>query len=195
MSFWNWLKPFVEVIEVDREIGLDAHRFCRQYSSNKLLPNDAIHLACALRASCDVLLAWDTPLTTVSHPGIRIEEPSIYDRGLFTDNEVATGAEITEYEARISSERDKREAAARALVREQRHIIADKLSDTIVALHKDGKLPTPFTTRQVRNLLGSQYEDPLINEILHGYCADGVQVKRGRGARFKRVSRGQYVSI
>jgi predicted nucleic acid-binding protein len=70
-------KDFVESIEIDREIGLAANLLCRQYAANKLYPNDAIHLACALRAKCDVLLSWDRPLNSVVHPAIRIEEPQI----------------------------------------------------------------------------------------------------------------------
>ncbi len=34
-----------------------------------------IHLACALRAGCDVLLSWDGPLTSIKHEKIRIEKP------------------------------------------------------------------------------------------------------------------------
>lgn len=91
-------EPFVEVIEVDRETGINAHKLCRRFAGNKLYPNDAIQLACALRAGCDVLLAWDTPLTGTSHPNIRIEAPAIYDRTLFTESEVATAEEILAYE-------------------------------------------------------------------------------------------------
>ena len=35
------------------------------------------HLACALRAKCDVFLAWDNKLTTIQLPDIRTEEPRI----------------------------------------------------------------------------------------------------------------------
>lgn len=91
-------EPFVEVIEVDRETGIHAHKLCREYAGHRLMPNDAIHLACALRAGCDVLLAWDTPLAGISHPDIRIEEPEIYDRTLLTETEVATLDEISAYE-------------------------------------------------------------------------------------------------
>lgn len=63
-----------DIIPVDRRIGEDANGFCRQYG---ILPNDAIHLACALRASCDVLLAWDGRFCKVNHPSIRLEEPQI----------------------------------------------------------------------------------------------------------------------
>jgi predicted nucleic acid-binding protein len=70
-------RGFVESVEVDREVGLQANLFCRTYAANKLYPNDAIHLACALRAKCDVLLSWDRPLNTITHRDIRIEEPQI----------------------------------------------------------------------------------------------------------------------
>jgi predicted nucleic acid-binding protein len=44
-------------------------------------PNDAIHLACALFAGCDVLLTWDhKDLLKLQGtvPGIRIEAPQIF---------------------------------------------------------------------------------------------------------------------
>src|SRR5229473_5011246 len=44
---------FFELIDVDRTIGEEANRICRDYG---LLPADAVHLACAIRAQCDVLL-------------------------------------------------------------------------------------------------------------------------------------------
>jgi predicted nucleic acid-binding protein len=75
-------REFVESIEIDREIGMESNALCRRFAANKLYPNDAVHLACALRAKCDVLLAWDRPLNSVAHPNIRIEEPEI--RGQMT---------------------------------------------------------------------------------------------------------------
>jgi predicted nucleic acid-binding protein len=75
-------REFVESIEVDREIGLEANLLCRTYAANKLYPNDAIHLACALRAKCDVLLSWDRPLNSITHSYIRIEEPQIIGQKL-----------------------------------------------------------------------------------------------------------------
>lgn len=65
---------FFEVMDVDRQIGEEANRLCRQLG---LLPNDAIHLACALRGRSDVLLTWDKSFAAKKHPGIRIEEPQI----------------------------------------------------------------------------------------------------------------------
>lgn len=71
-------RDFIQVVDVDRRIGEEANRFCRQYG---LYPNDAIHLACALRARCDVLLAWDKRFARVSHPSIRIEAPRMLGQG------------------------------------------------------------------------------------------------------------------
>jgi len=65
---------FIVLIDVDRTNGEEANRICRDLG---LLPGDATHLACALRAGCDVLLAWDDRITNASHPRIRIEEPEI----------------------------------------------------------------------------------------------------------------------
>jgi len=56
---------FIELIDVDRMIGEQANAFCRQYG---IFPNDAIHLACALRVKCDVLLAYDGRLPTLAIP-------------------------------------------------------------------------------------------------------------------------------
>jgi predicted nucleic acid-binding protein len=67
---------FIELIEIDRRTGEHANRLCREFVSNGLLPNDALHLACALSAGCDVLLAWDARLTSIRHADITVEEPS-----------------------------------------------------------------------------------------------------------------------
>jgi predicted nucleic acid-binding protein len=63
---------FIDIVDVDRMIGEQANKLCRQYP---LQPNDAIHLACALKAKCDVLLTWDNPFVSVQHPDITIENP------------------------------------------------------------------------------------------------------------------------
>jgi predicted nucleic acid-binding protein len=71
----DWFK----VLPVDRDIGETANRFCREYGIHG---NDAIHLACALRAKCDVLLVWDRPLVTrVQRSDIRVENPQIRGQG------------------------------------------------------------------------------------------------------------------
>ena len=63
---------YIDVMSVDRLIGEQAHLFCRQYA---LSPADGIHLACALRGNCDILLSWDDALNAVSHPRIRCAQP------------------------------------------------------------------------------------------------------------------------
>jgi predicted nucleic acid-binding protein len=70
---------YIKLVDVDRQIGEQANGFCRQYS---LYPNDAVHLACALRGGCDVLLAWDDRFVKVQHPTLRIEEPRILGQHL-----------------------------------------------------------------------------------------------------------------
>ena len=91
-------ETFVQVIEVDRETALAAHALCRRFSAEKLMPNDGIVLACALRAGCDVLLAWDEPLVSVKHESIRIEPPAMIGRNLLTPSEIASSEEIRDYE-------------------------------------------------------------------------------------------------
>lgn len=70
---------FVKVIDVDRSIGESAHRFCRKYH---LKPYDAVHLACALRAGCDVLLTWDSDLLNIRHDGIGISKPQAFGQAV-----------------------------------------------------------------------------------------------------------------
>ncbi len=65
---------FIQIIDVDRNIGEQAHQLCRQHG---IYPNDGIHLACAMRAGCEVLLAWDDRFGKVKEPSIRIEEPQM----------------------------------------------------------------------------------------------------------------------
>lgn len=68
---------WVEWVPVERLIGEDANALLVRYRKQKLMPCDAIHLASALRAKCDVLLAWDGPLQNIKDAGIRIEYPEI----------------------------------------------------------------------------------------------------------------------
>jgi predicted nucleic acid-binding protein len=63
---------YIMIIDVDREIGEEANRHCRAFG---LQPMDALHLACALRAQCDILLGWDDHFKSVTHPAIRCEAP------------------------------------------------------------------------------------------------------------------------
>lgn len=68
---------FIRIVDVDRNIAEQAHKKCREHA---IYPNDAIHLACAMKAGCDVLLAWDDRFNKVKEPSIRIEEPQMLPR-------------------------------------------------------------------------------------------------------------------
>jgi predicted nucleic acid-binding protein len=72
-------EEYIQLVEVDRAIGERANELCRMHQSAPdipaLRPNDAIHLACAERAGCEVLLAYDPDLTKQSHESIEIRWP------------------------------------------------------------------------------------------------------------------------
>lgn len=70
---------FVTRVPVDRAIREEANRLCRKYEDEGLFPCDAIHLACAKKAGCDVLLSWDAVLNTLNDPDIRTEQPRIQE--------------------------------------------------------------------------------------------------------------------
>jgi predicted nucleic acid-binding protein len=75
-DFLNFCKnDFINIVVVDRKIGEEANALCQKY---RLYPNDAIHLACAKKANCDVLLSWDGPLNKITDAGIRIENPVMW---------------------------------------------------------------------------------------------------------------------
>lgn len=75
-------RKHVKVIDVDRRIGEHANRLCREYG---IYPNDAIHMASALRAGCDVLYAWDNRFTKVTGDLIIVKEPAILEPTLFEE--------------------------------------------------------------------------------------------------------------
>jgi DNA-binding transcriptional MocR family regulator len=73
---------------------------------------------------------------------------------------------------------------------------ADALADQIVAFHKNGKLPTPFCVKDIRKIFQDQFSENHIRTVLSNYCSEtGDEVHRGQKARFRRESRGRYVSI
>ena len=77
-------ESYIRLIEVDRDIAERANELCRTHQPGPnrpaLRPNDAIHLACAERADCEVLLAYDPDLTKQSHDSISIEWPQTTNR-------------------------------------------------------------------------------------------------------------------
>jgi predicted nucleic acid-binding protein len=72
-------EDYIQLIEVDRAIGERANELCRMHRPGSgiraLRPNDAIHLACAERAGCEVLLTYDPDLTKQTHPTVRVGWP------------------------------------------------------------------------------------------------------------------------
>ena len=65
---------FLEFIDVDRRVAERAHRLCRDC---RLRPCDAIHVACALKAGCEVLLTWDGDYKDLEIPSLDIRQPEI----------------------------------------------------------------------------------------------------------------------
>lgn len=66
--------PYIDLVDVTRAIGEEANRLARKHN---LKPTDSVHLACALRQRCDVVLSYDPDFTKIPNPPIRIEEPMI----------------------------------------------------------------------------------------------------------------------
>lgn len=79
---------YFKLMPVDRMVGETANEFCRQYG---IMGNDAIHLACALRAKCDALLVWDRRgfSDKVVRTDIRVEPPQIFGQRLLVSIKVA----------------------------------------------------------------------------------------------------------
>lgn len=65
-------RDFIEMVLIDRDVGLDANWIAATHGLN---PNDAIHVACARRAGCDVVLTWDKPFLNKTVPGVTIQRP------------------------------------------------------------------------------------------------------------------------
>ena len=65
---------FIMFVEIDRALAEQAHRIAQQHGAR---PNDAIHIAAAIRAKCDVLLVWDDRFEKIQHPAIKIEQPKM----------------------------------------------------------------------------------------------------------------------
>jgi predicted nucleic acid-binding protein len=183
---------FVEVIDVDREVGMIAHELCQQHAPD-LRPMDALHLACALRAKCDVLLVWDGPLSTIKHRDIRIEAPTVYDVGLFTESEFATDEEVKAYAAKLATELALADKDASEKQREERLRKATELAEKIVILVQKRDLASPFSTKTMRGFFTGQYDNALLNDVLPGFCAAGRYA--GRAPKFKRVEKGKYTCL
>lgn len=82
--------PFIEFIELDRGIGEGARRICQEQG---LKPNDAVHLASAARAGCDVVLAWDDRFVACDNPPVPVAEPEIKGQMAFGHEAVREDSE------------------------------------------------------------------------------------------------------
>lgn len=72
-------EDYIQLVEVERNVGERANVLCQttkaQPGRPALRPNDAIHIACAEKAECDVILSYDPDLLKHQHPSIPIEWP------------------------------------------------------------------------------------------------------------------------
>lgn len=188
--------PCVEVVEVDRRTGLEAHRLCSVHTRDRLRPGDATHLAAAIYAGCDVLLAWDGPLVGIQDSRIRIEEPAIYEPDLFDVGiENATVEEILEYNehGRKLERIPQREATGQFQEGKRREL--DAVADSVVNLWKGGKLPSSFTTSHARKAMPTVANNSFLT-LLSDYCEGGLMVaKFGRTARFIKQEKGLFSCV
>ena len=75
---------FISWVEVDLVLARDARRLSREW---RLRGADAIHLASAVRASCDVLMTWnknDFPIGETVE-GVDVREPFLFGQGSLDD--------------------------------------------------------------------------------------------------------------
>lgn len=80
---------FIRWVEVDLSIARDARRVSR---GQRLRGADAIHLASAIRTSCDVLMTWnknDFSIGTVVG-GVELREPFLFGQGRLDDDATDT---------------------------------------------------------------------------------------------------------
>lgn len=75
---------FIQWVEVDLSIARDARRLSREH---RLRGADAIHLASAIRASCDVLMTWNKNDFPVGENvlGVAVREPFLFGQGNLDD--------------------------------------------------------------------------------------------------------------
>lgn len=70
---------WISWVPLERLVAERANALLVEHRAEKLRPGDAIHLASALVAKCDVLLTWDGPLMAVQRTDIRIEFPRMFE--------------------------------------------------------------------------------------------------------------------
>lgn len=73
--FLDWFEhDYILPVDVSRAIGEQANQLARKYG---LKPTDSVHLACAIRAECDVLLSYDPDFLNLKDPPMKIKTPAI----------------------------------------------------------------------------------------------------------------------
>jgi predicted nucleic acid-binding protein len=78
---------FILYVDLERRVAEHAHRLCSEHG---IYPCDGVHLASAIKAKCDVLLAWDTRFERVTLPDIAVEHPQFLVGQLSLSGEAAT---------------------------------------------------------------------------------------------------------
>jgi predicted nucleic acid-binding protein len=75
---------FIQWVEVDIAIAREARRLSREH---RLRGADAIHLASAVRASCDVLMTWNKNDFPIGQNvlGVDVREPFLFGQGNLED--------------------------------------------------------------------------------------------------------------
>lgn len=70
------------------------------------------------------------------------------------------------------------------------------LPEIIIALYRQGELPTPFGVEDLSQHVGPFYAPAYLSVVLANYCeSTGDYVIKGSKPRFRRVSRGRYEII
>jgi predicted nucleic acid-binding protein len=108
-------EEYIVLVEVNRSIGERANELCQSMTEDAergcraLRPNDAIHIAAAEYAECDVVLSWDTHFTsqTPRIKTVRLEHPEIVEPPAPVMRQ-----EKIDYEAKVQSEKPKAEEQA-----------------------------------------------------------------------------------
>jgi predicted nucleic acid-binding protein len=103
-------EDYIQIVEIDRDVGDRANELCRTLQAEvgfkAMRPNDAIHIASAERAECDVVLAWDPDFISqkLRLSTVRLENPekvtitATTEQNLFTEtlaNESGQNDQIT----------------------------------------------------------------------------------------------------
>lgn len=76
----HFREEYIDLVELDRFIAENANELCRTHKSDgqtvpALRPNDAIHVAAAEAAGCDVILSYDAHLLNQTELKLPVQRP------------------------------------------------------------------------------------------------------------------------